>query len=519
MCNVINKSSMLKNLIDCGYIDIGDGSYKLRLHENEIIAFVLALLIVAIAKGTVLFNMHYAVDDYYAAITNQMAGGDVLISQGRFGTFILTRLLNIIGVNPIGSYLLNSIMLIVSTICSGIIICRIWKIDKLWELLVVVVLFSIHPFTAEYYTFSISAFARSWGFLLGFIAFYIADKKISRFIVSVILTSFSLSSNQLSLNYYFIVILFSISLFVFEKMGDGALAIVKQYLKTRDCFRALSLIVSIVIYLLVNGLILRIFHVVFSERGTLIHLSEIEGRIKQIISLYKSVFWEDQVCFYPHSIKVILLVLMSLTLFAVIKTLKSKRQLLILSLLIIIFTSFGIIGFNSILKTWWPVPRVLIPASLYFSGLIMIFYRINSSITLNRIYTILVAIVLYSFIATNNNVFSDQQRLNLRDQFRINRLVTRMEMLDKEGQIKKLAIIGGSWSYPHPIQTANGDMNISALVVSWAKLNVAREVTGIDYQAPSSDDIKKIEEYCKTNEKLPVDEVVIIDDIGLFWLK
>jgi len=81
-------------------------------------------------------------------------------------------------------------------------------------------------------------------------------------------------------------------------------------------------------------------------------------------------------------------------------------------------------------------------------------------------------------------------------------------------------IVGGSYTYPIPTSTVIGDMNISAFCASWSKLNLLKEVTGYDFQKINQEDAIKVEAYCVDNIKSKeLDRVVVIDDIGLLWLR
>ena len=139
---------------------------------------------------------------------------------------------------------------------------------------------------------------------------------------------------------------------------------------------------------------------------------------------------------------------------------------------------------------------------------------------IKKIITICVIIILFSFIGVNNNVFTDQLKINQRDAYRVNRLLTRLEMNPNFNKVKKIQVVGGHWTYGIRTETAIGDMNISAFAATGAKLSILKEITGIDFEPLTNEDIKKIDEYCiKNADKYSSDSVEVIDDIGLLLLK
>lgn len=121
---------------------------------------------------------------------------------------------------------------------------------------------------------------------------------------------------------------------------------------------------------------------------------------------------------------------------------------------------------------------------------------------------VLSGFIVLSFIGTNNHIFQDQVRVNLRDIAKANRIISRLEAMPDFTQIAGVIVVGGQWTYLSPLKTVQGDMNISALFAEWSKLPLLNEVSGYNLQSAPPAVMEKAKGYCLTAPKWPSAQAV-----------
>ena len=503
--------------------------YKLfsntTITRSEIIAAVVSLIIILVAKGPILFNLHYSIDCYGQSLTAGLhPNSSFLLSQGRFSGVILSYFLSFLGIYLFDSFVLNQIMTILSLIMAGLIICRLWSVRNTWLQIAVITLLGVYPYASELFTFNGLSYNLYFCYSIAFGGLFMISKKRLNFIIGVFLIALSIGIYQTIINFLLITVLISIILYLLNNSENSFKINFKKFLKTDEFYRLGGVFLGVILYLLMNKLILVFMGITPEARGDFIGFSDIGIRIMKMIYLYGEIFISDQFIF-PQMTKIIVLVLLLFTVIGVVLHFGTKfkiNKLVNLSLLLLLLfaSTLAIYGINIPLKVWWPVPRVLAAASLYLAGIIVVLFNCYTNKNIRNSIGVLIVIAIYSFVGANNNIFTDQLRINQRDAFRANRLLTRLEIHENFSKVKKIAVRGGSWTYSIPTKTIIGDMNISAYGAGWSKNLVLKEVTGFDFFPLTEEDNKKIEEYCKTNPKpAGVDIVEVIDDIGLLWLQ
>jgi hypothetical protein len=122
---------------------------------------------------------------------------------------------------------------------------------------------------------------------------------------------------------------------------------------------------------------------------------------------------------------------------------------------------------------------------------------------------VLSGFIVLSFIGTNNHIFLDQLRVNLRDRTKANRIISRLEALPDFTPVSGVIVSGGQWGYYSPVRTVQGDMNISALYAEWSKLSLLNEVSGYNLQPAPPAVVEKAKGYCLTAPKWPSPQAVV----------
>jgi len=124
---------------------------------------------------------------------------------------------------------------------------------------------------------------------------------------------------------------------------------------------------------------------------------------------------------------------------------------------------------------------------------------------------VVVSVVTVAMIGLNNQVLTDQLRLNIRDRDQMDYIISRLEATPGFRNVSRLMIVGGSWAYAGPILTVQGDLNSSAFVSDWSKLPLAVEISGYGFQtvyAPA--EVSTLHGLCATGEKWPSPESIHI---------
>jgi hypothetical protein len=160
------------------------------------------------------------------------------------------------------------------------------------------------------------------------------------------------------------------------------------------------------------------------------------------------------------------------------------------------------VGMLLVLKEWWPVPRVLAQTGMFWGGSLALAYSLAQPLV-RRILLAGIAVIIVSFAGIGDHVFEDQLRANMRDLATANRMVGRIEALPDFARVQYVVLDGGAWQYRSPLMTAQGDMNISALPVAWAKVPLINEVSGYAFQTAPETTRAKATAFCETAPKWP----------------
>jgi hypothetical protein len=496
---------------------------NITITKSEIITAIISVFVILIARGTNIFNLTYSVDDYQHTLDNISGSYSFFISQGRFGSVLIYEFLILFGIHPTDSFLFSGILSIVSFVVSGLIVVRLWKVNNCWKQITIILIFYLHPYTSEIFTFNAVKNVLYFNYFLGFIGLYIITNKKLNFISGVILIVFSLSIYQIILNALFTTLLISFILYLIDNSTNKKLFSFNNFKKEKLYFTFLGLIISVFLYLIINKILLLLLHIT-PIRQDFIGFSDINYRITQIIYLLNWIFFKDQSWFFPIATKYLILIIIIVSFISLIRYfLKNDKPnvfKMILSLILIILTLLSSIGVIIFLKDWYPVARTVSCISIFIGGILAITYKCINNIIIKKVLTGGILLLLFSFIGINNSVFADQIRINRRDAFKANRLITRLEMNPYFSKVKKIYVVSGYSNYRIPIRTMIEYLNMSAYGTEWSKTRIIKEVTGYDFSPLTADDQKKIEKYCtKNKDKIYCDSVEIVDDIGLLWLK
>lgn len=495
-----------------------------KLNRVEIIVLSIGFLGGFLSRGIALFSSGYGIDDY-AYLTKPM-DFSFGFSQGRWGAGIFNQFLDCIGISGVYSTTVLVFLSFVLISYVGVLICRVWNISNNILLSLLVVLFFVtYPYQTEIYTFKIANAGFAFPMFFAFLSIYLSKYNIKSVILNSFLFAFAVSMYQIVLSYALVTILFLIIINFLNDNSSKVWVKLKNSLQNKLFIsRSGVFFVGFTIYLILNKVILKLFNTGIVERGEFIRPDAIMVRFADAKSTIVKVFFNNEVIM-PTFLKGILLLILVLSIFSVIKYFcrdKSNKNIILNIVIFLFMISFFLVSFLIPLlplKDWYPVPRVISTISLIWGGLFVIVYYKGTFFKKNYLLVICGLILIFGFIGINNHILIDQLRINRFDENKANRIISRIEENSKFINVKKIAIIGGSWRYPVEVETIQGDMNISAFGAEWAKVPLINEISGYSFLEPTKEQAVHAKELCNTTSKWPSEEsVFIIDDLAVACL-
>jgi hypothetical protein len=482
---------------------------KLKPSRQELQIIALASIISFVARWAAFFPLAYAIDDYRTSLSTSCSDMEYLyISQGRWGLYLLNRVLELIGFDlyyySTFGFVLSSIFLIL----SGVVICRIWNIKDSTPSFMVVIFTVIHPYQVEYFTFKVASLF-GLPLFLSVLGLYLSTFNRIMYIIAIISICLSLSIIQTPMNYLSIVLLFYVMSAIIRKYSNCDRMDWVSAINSRDMLHSFSAVfLGSILYVIISIIIVILYNYAPEGRAEVLPLTALNMRISQLWTLLKTMFF----------IKEPLLPLAYKRIFSFICSARNallfngKKGFLSFSVIFVLFfmSLLSVVGLSLGLKVWWPVPRVLSAISLFWGGIIAFTYIQASNSSMKMIVLIPAIVLLIGAIAINNTVLTEQLKVNMRDRQKACRIIARIEARPDFEKVKKLAVIGSVWGYPSAIRTAVGDMNISAFGASWSKLAILNEVSGYNFLPPDSEEYKYAEGYCSNSPKWPHENSIVI---------
>jgi hypothetical protein len=462
----------------------------------------------------------YSVDDY--VLIQDEGGGSypMAVAQGRLLFFAVREVLAALGAAPPLSGPVYELLLALVLIAMGLAVCRLWGIREHTGACAIAVSFiALHPYQAEIFTFRTAPLLLALPLALAFGGLLACWRSRLAWLLSLLAVTCSLALYQAVLNYVAMALLFSI-VFHLARVEDEDLY--PDFWRTLRS-RVMLVVLGVVIYAAFTVTVWTITGIRFGGRDALISSQEIVPRLAAVAKQWKVMFFGAEPIL-PLASKLLLLLTLAAGMLAYGLSLRRGSPRAAIARRTAAFglaVAGGIplcIGLVLVLTDWWPVPRVLAQTGMFWGGLLALMYRFARPAG-RRILLTGYVVIMISFIGINNHIFYDQLRVNMRDMAKANRVLGRLEAQPGFDHAKGLTVNGASWGYPLPIRTAQGDMNISALYVSWAKVRLFDELSGQAFSAAPPEVEKKADEYCRNARRWPDQQsITMIDNYGVACL-
>lgn len=483
----------------------GEASFW-RLSRLETRVAVAALLLSVVARWQALLPA-YSIDDFGLVNEETSELSSLAMAQGRALAYVLKTALIRLDVLP-HSAVLSSVLLMLVLVGVGIVVCRLWGIrNRAAECTIAVLFLTLHPYQAEIFTFKTAAIFLAIPLALSFFAISTCAHSPRHWLLSTIVLISALFLYQAVLNYIAMALLFSMVFHLARGVEERSLSFWSSFKS-----QLMLVFVSVVLYALLALAIAGVARVPIHGRATLIGAPEIAPRIIVSLAQLRMMFVQTEPIL-PSTTKLLMILAPLVALGVSFFSMPGRALRLTFSrrafpyLLIIIVGVPLCLGVILVLHEWWPVPRVLAHIGIFWAGIYALSLRLASP----RGRHVLVAaagVIVFSFIGINNHIFNDQVRLNMRDMAKANRIIMRVEALPDFDRITGIVITGGYWSYPSPIKTLEGDMNVSALFAAWSKTPVINEVSGYKLSLAPEQIAENAKAYCRSSPKWPAPQSV-----------
>jgi hypothetical protein len=489
-------------------------------------AFLAILLVSFVARFSAL-TQGFAVDDY---VFLQLSGAwrdiwSVFEPSGRVGAAALLYVLSAIGGIQPRALAPAMIVAVAGFAYLSYLIARRWfRLRGRMALIVVGSLIAVYPYSAEVFSFRITALLYVVAFFLTVVALSLFSPARAGLIPSSLLYCLALSINQsvvsLSIAMLLALAAFAASLRI---SGRGGAIRREKFLFRRTAFGAATMVLGISLY----AALLKVSSLAgagdLGSRASFLPFSELPNRLGQIRDLAWGVFARPD-AIIPLWPKILGGAVFFVALAFLSASLPPRRgagtrvRHFVLVGIALVLLLLGIAGVNTLLREWWMVPRVLVQTVfVWIWPLVVLFTSKRNGMI--RFATWTGCILAFSFVLSTGRILEDQKRLNSRDTQLGNRIVARLEACPTFAQMKRVVVVNFR-GYLNDNISYVGDLNISVLSSWYAHASFLREVSGwntLIYMG--AEDRKKAADYCRAHAPWPSPEsVTVTDDLGIVCL-
>lgn len=479
-----------------------------KVCERTKIIFVGAFLGLLLSKGMALIP-GLGLDDY--AALQQDRNPLFYISQGRYFQAVIQLILTNINISPTSIYWPVEILFFISAAVAitGGIVFTTRRQGSAYIQAGVAAIIGSHPYISEYFSFRESLITQGLSFLflaVFFIRLLNIEKdneiRFSNIKWLAIILVLIASTQQ---TVFLVALFFVLTRFAIDTTYAGGIKYVGRALRANYALFSIFAI-SAVIYGVIFFSTGKLFNISGDGRGNLIGVIDFYPRVLNVISLINNVMFEGEPVL-SKSVKIVLLI----AVFGSILRVGSKiPQAALIAVVLFSTLMLGSVILVAISKTWWPVPRAIYGVSFAF-GLTLIYTSVFIDDWQKSFFSIIsVSAIGLSF--HSSSMLYDQYRLNRWDLWTAGKIVSDLTSRNVMSD-KKLILVGAHWNYPVGLKTVEGDLNISALSVSWSVKYLIGESTGMvwDVTSVASNDICKPGLFWPSPESIHVypEEVVV----------
>ncbi|MFN5463720.1 MAG: glucosyltransferase domain-containing protein [Cyanobacteriota bacterium] len=494
----------------------------LSMRLPTLFEFLLSFCIVLIIRGSAIFAVAWAQDDFFQLFDPSGDGFIAIhISMLRPAVALVTGLVRWLGATFPTNGSMWSALHAGALVVFGLALRWLWipgaasvygiatalifalspGLNNLWQYQV------IHPAMTAFYC--LAAFA---------LASY--SKGGWKTLASILAIGFTLSY-QIMLSLYLVAILIMCAIRINASFLSQRPRSLRQSLSP-VLKLALCLMAGLIVYVLTSKIALDWSGLGQSTRTSLAGLDDLPEKVSQLISGLKRLIYGRGEAYLPQNVKIIQVLLLLISListayFARQRWLQWPRRFSHFFVVALILLAAALsIRVPTIFFAYSPDnPRVLIGTAVFWSGIFAMTTDAGPKI-LKRLALVLGVILFAAYAIITNSVCSDFVRMNQRELLLASRIVERMSQLPNFDNVRTVVVVGTS-------PQVKTDLRSTDLL--WSGLNsfmgtgVLREASGEPFESPSAAD----QELAKlASRRMPFwpkpGSTVIINDVGIVSL-
>jgi hypothetical protein len=498
--------------------------YIMRQLKNEIaeqyqewktIFWISAILNLLAYMGFIVY-LTYAFDDY-----GYLAHKVDHIAHGRWVSGFIYNILLRESFIPTLAPVVNMAFYIL----SGIGLCKFWNVTKKTSLLVIAI-WSLHPYLLDAYNFRMSTINSSIACLMTIATFSLVQKGKKAFVLAVILFYLVLSKNQMLLGFAVAVIMVQVLLISFRE-NFSAESIQKS---TKLLYRYFLMITfSVIAYLLITKILFICFDVNVNPRyqaGFISNIAQLKAKICVVTTILLVRLGPVKEFILPFVGKLGIFIIYIAAMLAIIKK-TSKLSQAIAVLLWIFLIPLGAISFSLPLESLALPWRTCLGLIVFFVGMLVLTQE-SDSLMIRRTGLLLGSFLIVFFIFNSNTVIFKQYLTNQKDIFMANRIIAKIQSLDGYQPNGTIAIIGNTeketfskkgknnWQIATEYMKFNTkkrySLTVSAFETEWSKYSFLKNYMGLELKKCSQAVLKKAADLSKDKKPWPDPSSVFIHD-------
>jgi hypothetical protein len=508
---------------------------RLALRRERTPLLVVCLLTL-VAKFSALLP-GYSVDDYWTAGSGPYPGllYDVL-SKGRYGHWVFLKLAMALQVEPNAAQVLYVLASVACYSVFGLAVVRFWGVSRAgWLPVAAAAIIANHPYTCEIFTFRIGLPLAAMVLFLLAITLFLCSRRRSagsplprlELLVSALLVATALSLYPIALHFAGMIVLLALALELGRSLRSTGTA-PEAGSAGRPQPWVLLLAATLLgtgLYALV-GLALKSVLRLDASYFALIPFAEAGHRLLRAAIDVARTFVGSNVLIPPLVRALFALVLAAALATLAARALRRAPRWRALSTLAAIggllgLALFWMLGIFLILTGYWLSPRNMAQAGILWAGGLILAAEALSSRGARTAITVAAFVILLSFLGVNQEILSDQLRLNRQDMLQASRIVGRLESLGQIEKVRRVAFVGSELSHPSRPRTMAGSMNVSAFSAVWSQVPVLEEASGYDWEW-STDPAEKAaaRAFCAAAPRWPAPGSVAIEgEIAIVCMK
>lgn len=461
--------------------------------------FLIVLGALLITRWQVLVQYTFQADDYHQITYGILP--EQLLAQGRYGSYLLQEIARFSGVSPISAPIITIGLSCVLAAWIAVRMIHEWLPDvSRMAVVLAALLMMAHPYTAELFGFRgvtlfhyIAYTASTAALLLTLRVSYLENS------LAVFLLTFSIGVYQISLNFYLVLLVFSI-----------LIKINLAYRSKKDCLEwvrgaiATSFIVSILSLIIHMALAHITRPKTFNDnRSRFIGIEQVPDRVFEFFTILRKHFIDESAYagqllsnFAVYSLFYFTVITFSFLLITAVGRKKINVFVPISSIFLVFAAMLFLVGVLLVSERLWLPPRVFMPIGIIWAGAFLLAH-LWSGPHLRYLSTSLAAITVLGFISINQQVFVDHWRVNLRDRAIAINWIKELSENPQWANVETIVVQGGRWNFGSPIRTIAGNQNTSAFASPWAIAPLFSETTGRNFRRPKASEANRARKFCE----------------------